>query len=89
MKQIPFTKMQAQGNDFVVLNGLNAELPELTEDFVRTITERRYGNFRRVIDLPADVDPEKVTTDFDSGVLTIHLMKVHPSDAKRVKVTKG
>ena len=43
MKHIPFTKMQAQGNDFVVLNGLNAELPELTEDFVRTITERRYG----------------------------------------------
>jgi diaminopimelate epimerase len=43
MKHIPFTKMQAQGNDFIVLNGLNAELPELTGDFVRTITERRYG----------------------------------------------
>jgi len=43
MKKIPFIKMQAQGNDFVVLNGLNSELPELTENFVRTITERRYG----------------------------------------------
>ena len=43
MKEIPFTKMQAQGNDFIVLNGLNSELPELTEEFVRTITERRYG----------------------------------------------
>jgi diaminopimelate epimerase len=43
MKKIPFTKMQAQGNDFIVLNGLNSELPELTEDFVRTTTERRYG----------------------------------------------
>jgi diaminopimelate epimerase len=35
--------MQAKGNDFVVLNGLKDKLPELTEKFVRTITERRYG----------------------------------------------
>lgn len=40
---LPFTKMQAQGNDFVILNGLNNELPELTEELVRNITERRYG----------------------------------------------
>jgi len=42
-KKIPFTKMQAQGNDFIVLNGLEHELPECTDEFVRTITERRYG----------------------------------------------
>ena len=40
---LPFTKMQAQGNDFVILNGLNSELPELTDEFVRNIAERRYG----------------------------------------------
>jgi len=39
----PFTKMQAQGNDFIILNGLETDLPELSEPFVRTITERRYG----------------------------------------------
>ncbi len=43
MTTLPFTKMQAQGNDFIILNGLNNKLPELTEAFVRTITERRYG----------------------------------------------
>jgi len=43
MSSLPFTKMQAQGNDFVVLNGLNDNLPELDEAFVRQITERRYG----------------------------------------------
>jgi len=41
--QLPFTKMQAQGNDFIILNGIDNGLPELTEAFVRTITERRYG----------------------------------------------
>jgi diaminopimelate epimerase len=40
---LPFTKMQAQGNDFVILNGLTDTLPQLTGDFIRTITERRYG----------------------------------------------
>jgi len=35
--------MQAQGNDFVILNGLSQSLPELTDAFVQKITERRYG----------------------------------------------
>jgi len=43
MTALPFTKMQAQGNDFIILNGLNHTLPQLSEAFVRTITERRYG----------------------------------------------
>jgi len=40
---ISFTKMQAQGNDFIVLNGLEQNLPSLSQSFIRTITERRYG----------------------------------------------
>ena len=40
---IKFTKMQAQGNDFIILNGLEQTLPECDTDFVRNITERRYG----------------------------------------------
>ena len=43
MTPLPFTKMQAQGNDFIVLNGLTTELPLLNVAFVRRITERRYG----------------------------------------------
>ncbi len=43
MTTLPFTKMQAQGNDFVVLDGLAHDLPTLDDAFVRRITERRYG----------------------------------------------
>ncbi|MFQ5581143.1 MAG: diaminopimelate epimerase [Mariprofundaceae bacterium] len=39
----PFTKMQAQGNDFVILNGLKDKLPDIDEEFARNIAERRYG----------------------------------------------
>ncbi|MDX8395238.1 MAG: diaminopimelate epimerase [Mariprofundaceae bacterium] len=35
--------MQAQGNDFIILNGLTSTLPKLDDAFVRKITERRYG----------------------------------------------
>lgn len=40
---LPFTKMQAQGNDFVILDGLKEDLPVLDEEFVRHICERRFG----------------------------------------------
>jgi len=43
MNQIPFIKMQAQGNDFVILDGRDHELPEFDETFIKTIAERRYG----------------------------------------------
>jgi diaminopimelate epimerase len=35
--------MQAQGNDFVILDDRASKLPELTREFVRGISERRYG----------------------------------------------
>ena len=40
---IPFDKMQAQGNDFVILNALTHKLPDLTNTLIRQLTERRYG----------------------------------------------
>jgi len=43
MNMLPFTKMQAQGNDFVILDGRIDTLPELTREFVRRISERHYG----------------------------------------------
>ena len=43
MSALPFTKMQAQGNDFVILNGLKDTLPKITESLARNLTERRYG----------------------------------------------
>jgi len=41
--KLSFHKMQAQGNDFVILNGLEQKLPPLNETFARAVTERRFG----------------------------------------------
>ena len=40
---LPFTKMHAQGNDFVILDNRDASLPPLDEAIIRRLTERRYG----------------------------------------------
>jgi len=38
-----FTKMQAQGNDFVVLDGRKRRLPALDVESIRTLSDRRLG----------------------------------------------
>jgi hypothetical protein len=37
--------------------------------------ERRYGYFERTFPLPENVDNEKISCNFEQGVLTIHLPK--------------
>jgi len=44
--------------------------------------ERAYGSFRRVMELPADVDAEKIDASFRKGVLTIALPKTKEAQAK-------
>jgi HSP20 family protein len=45
-------------------------------------SERAYGSFRRVMELPADVDAEKIEASFKKGVLTIALPKSKEAQAK-------
>jgi|GEM_PF-3067191 len=43
MSTLPFIKMQAQGNDFVIFDGRSRPLPELDGDFIRRLADRRLG----------------------------------------------
>jgi len=43
MPTLPFLKMQAQGNDFAILDGRDCTLPKLDPAFIRKVSERRYG----------------------------------------------
>ena len=49
-------------------------------------SERRYGSFRRCIELPTTVDPDRVTAEHANGVLTIHVGKVPSATPKRITV---
>ena len=61
------------------------EQTEKEETYYRV--ERSYGYFNRTIELPAEVDPEKVDASCKKGILKIKLRKTKPSETKRIKVT--
>ncbi|MDX8392554.1 MAG: diaminopimelate epimerase [Mariprofundaceae bacterium] len=43
MSTLPFHKMHAQGNDFIILDGRDTPLPELTQTLITGIADRRLG----------------------------------------------
>ena len=50
----------------------------------RYVSERRYGSFRRTLQVPGSVDAEKIDASYKSGVLTITLPK-SPEAQKKEK----
>lgn len=43
MNRLPFVKMQAQGNDFVILDGRISPLPDLSKELIQSLASRRTG----------------------------------------------
>ncbi len=53
------------------------------EDRRWTRVERTSGSFRREIELPDEIDADKVKATFERGVLTVTLPKAEPVEDKR------
>lgn len=51
--------------------------------------ERSYGSFQRAFSLPDTVEVDKVSAQFDSGVLKITLPKKEAAKPKSVKISVG
>lgn len=67
------------------ISGKKEEKEEMEqEDFYRC--ERRFGAFRRVIDLPEGADTERVSADSDNGIITVRVAKKPGQRAKRIEV---
>ncbi len=63
------------------------EKEEKEENFRRV--ERQYGSFIRTFTLPTTVDAEKVSANYDKGVLKIALPKKAEAKPKQIKVNVG
>jgi HSP20 family protein len=48
--------------------------------------ERSYGTFLRSVDLPADVQADKVKASFKNGVLEIRMPKTEEAKTKEIKI---
>jgi HSP20 family protein len=71
--------------DRLTISGEKKETSERKEkDYCHR--ESRYGSFTRTLQLPAGVDPQQVTADYDNGVLTVTLQKQPGAVAKKIPV---
>ena len=76
-----------ENNVLTVRGERNFEKEEKEENFHRI--ERRYGSFTRSFTLPATVNSEDVSADYDKGVLKIRLAKRAEAKPKQIKVNLG
>ena len=63
------------------------EKEEKEENFRRV--ERQYGSFTRTFTLPSTVDGERVSANYDKGILKITLPKKAEAKPKQIKVNVG
>lgn len=50
------------------------------------LRERHYGSFMRSVSLPATIDSQQASADFENGVLTLHLPKSAETKPRRISV---
>jgi HSP20 family protein len=77
--------VQAQGDELVVRGERRPDLGSRPESFHRL--ERRYGPFSRIFRFSEQVDPDRVTADFEDGLLRLQVPKAE-GRSTRVKVER-
>jgi HSP20 family protein len=67
---------------------ISGERKEETEEKGKTWhrMERRYGQFRRILPLGQEVDPEKIEAEYKEGVLRVVVPKSEVAQPKKVTV---
>ena len=79
--------LQVEGDTLVLSGEKRQESEDEDEGFHRI--ERSYGQFRRVLTLPEDVDVGGIKVDFKNGVLKIKVPRVKQTEkpgAKKVRI---
>jgi HSP20 family protein len=72
-------------DDILTIKGEKTEeKEEKTKD--RYVSERRYGSFRRSLQLPASVDPAKIEASYKNGVLSVKLPKSEEAKKKQTVI---
>lgn len=72
------------GNSLSITGSKKEEKEKSGEDFYQC--ERRFGAFRRLVELPESIDPDKVTADTEAGVVTVRIGKRSGVKARHVPI---
>jgi HSP20 family protein len=76
--------VRIENNTLTVHGERKFEKDEKEENFRRV--ERQYGSFTRSFTLPTTVDAEKVSANYDKGILKVTLAKKAEAKPKQIKV---
>ena len=79
--------VRLENNTLTVTGERKLEKEEKEENYRRV--ERQYGSFTRSFTLPQTVDAEKVSAQYDKGVLKIKLAKKSEAKPKQIKISVG
>ncbi len=79
--------VRIENNTLTVHGDRKYEKDEKEENYRRI--ERQYGSFIRSFTLPTTVDHEKVSANYEKGVLKITLAKKAEAKPKQIKVNVG
>jgi HSP20 family protein len=79
--------VRIENNTLTVHGERKYEKDEKEENYRRI--ERQYGSFTRSFTLPTTVDTEKVSANYEKGVLKITLAKKAEAKPKQIKVSVG
>jgi HSP20 family protein len=79
--------IELEDNVLTVSGQRKAEHEERKEGYYRV--ERASGAFSRSLTLPEGVDPERVTANFDKGVLEIRIPKPEQRKPRKVTISAG
>src|ERR1700760_4847187 len=77
-------ELSLSGDILTIKGEKNEEQEEKTKD--RFVSERRYGSFRRSLQLPSSVDATKIDASFKSGVLSVTLPKFPEAQKKQTVI---
>ncbi len=80
-------KISAEANRIIVEGKIDEATEEKKEETV--FSERRRNHFFRSLNLPAKIDPDKVTASIKNGILEIILPKAPAKEAVGVEVKAG
>ncbi len=69
----------------LTISGEKKQEKEEKDDNVHRV-ERLYGSFTRMVELPADVDPEKIDATYKKGVLNLVFTKTLVSEPKKIAI---
>src|ERR1022692_2131518 len=79
--------VRIENNTLTVHGERKFEKEEKEENYRRV--ERQYGSFTRSFTLPTTVDAEKISANYDKGILKVSLAKKAEAKPKQIKVNVG